>query len=110
MPIKAEWVEFKLENIRALPADLIGVYEVGYKRGSRIVYIGSGTIRSRLLMHKAKISFMGVTHFRRRSINSVEGARNAEARLIKEFCKLNNCKPPKLNTQKPKIVSGGWCT
>lgn len=108
MPIKADWIEFKIENIRALPADLTGVYECGYKRGNRVVYIGSGEVRARLLSHKTKVAFMGVTHFRKRTINDIDTAREAEARLIKAFCKSNDGKPPKLNTQKPKTESEYW--
>lgn len=105
MPIKAEWIEFKAENIRALSMDLIGVYECGYKRGNRVVYIGKGKIRERLLDHKEKIAFAGVTHFRKRKTTSSEEAKRAETRLINEFCKHNNGNPPKLNTQKPKLRS-----
>jgi hypothetical protein len=100
MPIKAEWIEFKIENIRALPSDLVGVYECGYKRGNKVVYIGQGLIRQRLLGHTQKVAFVGVTHFRkRRTEDSIE----AEARLMDEYRKSHNGNRPKINTQKPTM-------
>ena len=48
MPIKAEWIEFNIENVRLLSSDLVGVYECGYKRGSRVLYIGKGNLRANL--------------------------------------------------------------
>ena len=109
MPIKDDWIEFKKENIRALPLNLIGVYECGYKRGNIVVYIGKGIIRDRLLDHKEKASFLGITHFRKRKTSSISAAEDAEARLIEQFRKLHNGNPPKLNTNIPKLKkSDDW--
>ena len=99
MPIKADWVEFKIENIRTLPKDLIGVYECGCKRGNKVLYIGKGTIRGRLLDHIEKKRFLdAVTHFRRRKTDDPDGA---EGRLMDDFRKSHNGKRPLLNIQKP---------
>lgn len=101
MPIKKDWAEFKLENIRNLPADLVGVYECGCKRGDKVLYIGQGAIRARLLMHIEKKRFLDVvTHFRKRKTND---AVSAEKRLMDDFCKTHNGNRPLLNTQKPTM-------
>ena len=101
MPIKADWIEFRLENIRALPSDLVGVYECGCKKGNKVVYIGQGIIRKRLLSHIEKKKFLdAATHFRKRK---TDDAVRAEARLIDAFRKSHNGKSPLLNTQKPTM-------
>jgi len=101
MPIKTDWIEFKIENIRALPADLVGVYECGCKRGNKVLYIGKGVIRNRLLNHIEKKKFLdAVTHFRKRKTDDPDGA---ERRLMDSFCKTHNGKRPLLNIQKPTV-------
>ena len=99
MPIKADWTEFKLENIRLLSNNLVGVYECGCKRGDRVLYIGKGNIRARLLDHVEKKKFLDiVTHFRTRRTDDPKGA---EGRLMDDFCKAHDGKRPILNKQKP---------
>jgi len=99
MPIKADWIVFNLKNIRTLPANLVGVYECGCKRGDRVLYIGKGNIRARLLDHIEKKKFLDVvTHFRKRRTDDPKGA---EGRLMDNFCKAHNGKRPILNKQKP---------
>ena len=99
MPIKADWTEFKLGSIRNLPADLVGVYECGCKRGDKVLYIGKGTIRARLLDHIEKKRFLdAVTHFRKRKTDDPDGA---EGRLMDDFCKRHSGSRPMLNIQKP---------
>jgi hypothetical protein len=99
MPIKAKWIEFKQENIELIHPNETGVYECGYARGARVVYIGSGSIRARLLSHKQKAKFLGVTHFRKRK-TSLSEARRAEEKLLSEF-KRKHGKLPKFNKGKP---------
>jgi len=101
MPIKADWTEFKLENIRLLSNNLVGVYECGCKRGDRVLYIGKGNIRARLLDHIEKKRFLDVvTHFRKRKTEDFD---DAERRLMGSFCKAHNGKRPILNKQKPTM-------
>ncbi len=101
MPIKADWIEFKVENIRTLPADLVGVYECGCKRGDKVLYIGKGVIRERLLDHIEKKRFLDVlTHFRKRRTENPE---YAESRLMDSHRKAHDGKPPMLNKQKPTV-------
>src|SRR3990172_3368936 len=109
MPIKADWVEFKIGAIKALALNESGVYEIGKKRGDVVLYIGKSdtSIRSRLLTHKAKVVFQGCTHFSKRKTDP-DAATEAEAKLIEAFRKSNNDKPPKLNTQKPKTRDDFW--
>jgi len=97
MPIKAEWAAFKLENIRLLPSNLVGVYECGRKRGNEVLYIGKGKIRARLLTHIKEKKFDVVTHFRRRKADNPD---DAEDRLINEYKKRYG-KLPLLNKNKP---------
>lgn len=98
MPIKADWIEFKVENIRALPGDLVGVYECGCKRGDKVLYIGKGVIRERLLDHIEKKKFLEVvTHFRKRRSENPE---HAERRLWDSHCRAHGG-PPTLNTDPP---------
>lgn len=98
MPIKADWIEFRIENIRALPADLVGVYECGCKRGNKVLYIGKGVIRERLLDHIQKKKFVDVvTHFRKRRAESPE---YAESRLMDSHCRAHGA-PPILNINVP---------
>lgn len=99
MPIKAAWNEFRLENIRLLPNNLVGVYECGCKRGDKVLYIGKGAIRGRLLDHIEKKKFLDVvTHFRKRRTDDPDGA---EKRLMNAFCKAHNGNAPLLNVQCP---------
>ena len=98
MPIKAEWTEFRLENIRLLPSNLMGVYECGYKRGNKVLYIGEGNIRANLIKHTKETKFVIVTHFRKRK---TDDHRRAEGRLMDEYRKAHNGKIPILNVQKP---------
>jgi len=98
MPIKAEWTEFKLENIRLLPHDLLGVYECGRKADNKVLYIGEGNIRANLLKHIREARFGVVTHFRKRKTDDHE---RAEGHLMDEYCKMHNNKIPILNLQKP---------
>lgn len=99
MPIKADWIVFKLENIRNLSPDLVGVYECGCKRGDRVLYIGKGNIRARVLDHIEKKKFVDiVTHFRTRRTDDPDGA---EKRLMDAFCKVHNGNAPLLNVQCP---------
>ena len=101
MPIKADWIQFKLENIRSLPTDLVGVYECGCKRGNKVLYIGKGVIRGRLLNHIEKKKFLDVvTHFRKRKTHP-DDAFKAEDKLLtghkKQYGKyplLNKIKSP----------------
>lgn len=98
MPIKADWIEFKLENIRILPTALVGVYECGCKRGNKVLYIGKGVIRARLLEHIEKKKFLDVvTHFRKRRTDDAD---RAEERLTNEYKKRYGKLPP-LNKIKP---------
>jgi len=100
MPIKADWIEFKIENIRALPTDLIGVYECGCKKGNKVLYIGKGVIRARLLDHIEKKRFLDVvTHFRKRKTTSPDDAIKAEDKLLTEYEKRYS-KRPLLNKYK----------
>lgn len=99
MPIKAKWIEFKKANIELISPSETGVYECGHARGDRVVYIGQGLIRERLLSHKEKTKFIGVTHFRKRKASSSEAPR-AEKRLLLDFVKKYG-KLPKLNTNMP---------
>lgn len=98
MPIKADWTEFKLENIRLLSNDLVGAYECGCKRGNKVLYIGKGNIRANLIRHTKEAKFALVTHFRKRITDDPDGA---EGRLMDAFRKAHNDKKPKLNIQKP---------
>ncbi len=98
MPIKAEWIPFNIQNIRRLSPSLVGVYECGCKRGDKVLYIGKGAIRDRLLDHIEKKKFGAVTHFRKRRTDDPEGA---EGRLMDAFRKAHNGKAPRLNVQKP---------
>lgn len=99
MPIKAEWITFNLKNIRDLSANLEGVYECGCKRGDKVLYIGKGMIRARLLDHVEKKKFLDVvTHFRKRRTDDPDGA---EKRLMDAFCKTHNGNAPLLNVQCP---------
>jgi len=105
MPIKADWIEFKIENIRALPVDLIGVYECGCKRGNKVLYIGKGAVRDRLLDHIEKKKFLDVvTHFRKRRTHP-DDALKAEDKLLIEYKKQYG-KYPLLN--KIKSPSDPW--
>lgn len=97
MPIKAEWVAFKLENIRLLPSNLMGVYECGHKRGNKVLYIGKGNIRARLLAHAKEKEFGIATHFRKRRADNPD---DAEDRLLSEY-KRKYGKLPLLNKNKP---------
>ena len=99
MPIKADWIPFSLANIRKLPSDLEGVYECGCKRGDKVLYIGKGMIRNRLLDHIEKKKFSTVTHFRKRRTDDPDGA---ERRLMDAFRKAHNSSP-KLNIHEPKV-------
>jgi len=102
MPIKADWIDFKVESIRILPTDLIGVYECGRKRGNKVLYIGKGVIRARLLDHVEKKKFLDVvTHFRKRKTHP-DDALKAEDKLLEEYKKKYG-KYPLLN----KIKSSG---
>ena len=104
MPIKAEWVECKIENIKSLALKESGVYEVGKKRGNVVLYIGMSdtSVRNRLLDHKEKAKFLPCTHFRiRRTLP--RDAENAEKRLMDSFCKSHNGNRPELNIQKPTM-------
>lgn len=102
MPIKADWIEFKLENIKTLALNESGVYEVGKQKGNMVLYIGKSdtSIRGRLLDHKEKTKFQICTHFRIRR-TAPEDAEGAEGRLMDSFCKAHEGKRPKLNIQKP---------
>ena len=100
MPIKADWTEFKLENIRLLSNNLVGVYECGCKRRNKVLYIGKGKIRERLLDHIEKKKFDMVTHFRKRRTEDFD---DAEKRLMDSFCKAHDGKRPILNKQKPTM-------
>ena len=100
MPIKADWIEFSKETISLIHPKDTGVYECGYRKGNRVVYIGKGLLRSRLLKHTEEVKFLGVTHFRKRK---TEDADDAERRLMDNFCKVHNGSRPKLNIQKPTM-------
>ena len=101
MPIKAPWVGFKKEIIGALALEESGVYELGYKKSDEVVYIGKSedSIRSRLLDHKEKAKFVGVTHFRKRK-TSPEEAPNTERKLLLEHKKRHG-KLPRFNKSMP---------
>jgi hypothetical protein len=98
MPIKADWIPFNPKNIRSLSPSLVGVYECGCKRGDKVLYIGKGNIRERLLDHIEKKKFDAVTHFRKRRTEDPKGA---EERLMDAFCKAHNGDTPLLNVQRP---------
>ncbi len=100
MPIKAIWRPFTLETIDLAPKEA-GVYELGYKSNSLVVYIGSSktSIRSRLLWHTQRKAFDGITHFRFRKTDS-DTATKAERKLCIEYAKKHG-KKPKLNKNIP---------
>ena len=101
MPIKAPWVEFKKEIIEALAVRESGVYELGYKKSDKVVYIGKSddSIRSRLLDHKSRARFVRVTHFRKRK-TSPEEAPTAERKLLQAY-KKQHSKLPRFNKNTP---------
>lgn len=71
-----------------------GVYELGYKKSDKVVYIGrsASSIRSRLIDHKEKADFVGVTHFRKRR-TSPEKVSAAEVKLLQAYKKQYGERP-----------------
>jgi hypothetical protein len=105
MPIKADWIEFKKENIRLIHPNDTGVYECA--KNKKVVYIGKGVLRDRLLKHTEEVRFIGVTHFRKRKINDIDEAVRAEGRLLEEYKKRYD-KYPLLNKNKSPDNAPSW--
>jgi hypothetical protein len=83
MPIRGRWIPFRMPEIRALPLNQTGVYEIGKAVGDKVLYIGKSNrcIRSRLLMHKEKTKFRVCTHFRKQQ-TPPDDARITEGKLL----------------------------
>ena len=94
----SDWIPFRLKYIKILPIREWGVYEC--KAGNKVVYIGKGNIRTRLLTHSEKKKFLdAVTHFHKRKTGRDE-AKKTETRLLTAFEKKYG-KRPLLNKQMP---------
>ena len=50
MAIAKRWTKYTKENIKKV-ADIIGVYELGNLKTGKMLYMGEGKLRSRLLAH-----------------------------------------------------------
>ena len=92
-----EWTQFKEENIKLIHPRDTGVYECAKR--NRVVYIGKGVIRSRLLRHTQETSFLGVTRFHIRK-TTPEEADKAETRLLLSFKKTHG-ELPEINKNTP---------
>jgi hypothetical protein len=103
MPLRTKWIPFRLAEIRALPTNQSGVYEIGKSESDTVRYIGKSAscIRSRILTHKRETKFRGCTHFRT-SKTHPEDARITEGRLLEAFKRKNGKYPPLNKIPSPK--------
>ncbi len=85
--------------------DKYGAYELGSSDNGEILYIGSGKVRTRLMVHlpPGKSTLPGVSGFRVEYLGSERAARGRERTLLFEFRrrharlpKFNNFIPPAL--------------
>lgn len=51
MAIRKKWSYYSKENIKKIPSWYIGTYEIGHQSSNKILYIGEGKLRARLLAH-----------------------------------------------------------
>lgn len=100
MPIGTKWRPFKDEVVELTP-ETPSVYELGNAKADVVVYIGSGLLQSRLRSHRKRKTFMKVTHFRFRKVESAEEARELEHKLCEDFKKKNKGKLPRLQKRAP---------
>ena len=50
MPITKKWSHYTKQNVKR-EDDYYGVYEIGHIKTGKVLYIGEGRVRSRLLAH-----------------------------------------------------------
>ena len=103
MPLRTKWLPFRVTEIRALPQNVSGVYEVGKTEGDTVRYVGKSAscIRSRLLTHRGERRFNGCTHFRT-SKTHPEDARITEGKLLDAYKRKYGKLPPLNKNKSPK--------
>lgn len=103
MPLRTKWIPFRMKDIKALPLDQSGVYEIGKAEGDIVRYIGKSAscIRSRILTHKGESKFRGCTHFRT-SKTHPDDARITEGRLLETYKRKNSKYPPLNKNRSPR--------
>jgi hypothetical protein len=103
MPLRTKWIPFRLMEIRALPINRAGVYEIGKAESDIVRYIGKSAscIRSRIMTHKGEAKFRGCTHFRT-SKTHPDDDRITEGRLLESYRRKNDKYPPLNKNRSPK--------
>lgn len=102
MPIGKKWSPYTKENVKKLPKDMLGVYEIGNRTKGEVYYIGEGKIRDRLLSHVSNGSepVVGADGFRFEETGNKPKAVKRQNELLEKF-KQDNDQLPKYN-QKSK--------
>jgi len=92
---------FSDESASKVPAEP-GAYELLYN--GTVVYIGSSgtSIRSRIIAHRKRKTFIRVTGFRYKKVLWRDDALELEAKLCSTFRKKSGGKPPRLQERTPK--------
>ena len=96
MGIPKKWSRYTKENVLSIK-DVFGVYEIA-DRNRRILYIGQGKLRTRLLRHfiDGPDPIPGAAYFRVLELYSKMRAEQKERRLLKDF-KRRHGKLPRYN-------------
>ena len=96
MEIFKKWSKFTKKNVERLK-DIFGVYEIA-DRSKKVIYIGRGRLRSRLLRHfpRGEDPIPGAAYFRVARSYSRLRAEQKERKLLKNFKKKHG-KLPRYN-------------
>lgn len=102
MAIAKKWSDYTKENLKTIPDEYIGSYEIGHHATNTILYIGEGKIKNRLLAHfpdgkRPEEIVVGADVFRYETTNTKAQAVLQQNHHLADFKAKNNQKLPKYN-------------